>query len=267
MVARRAVIRWAWRLLRREWRQQILILALIAIAVAATTVGVGVSANTPLSPYVGFGNAKDLATFQNDGAATKAKIASWRAKFGPVDVIENETVTVPGSIDTFDLRSLSSHSSYAQPLLSLVSGHLPDGAHQVALTSGVASELRLKVGSSWHEAGVTRTVVGIVENPENLLDAFALVTPGQVLRRRRSRCSLTRPGRRSTSSAQMSRHRSRWRRATHSTPKPFRLCSSRWSCCSSHSSPSRGSPCWHNVVCARLGCSARSARPIRTSSW
>lgn len=180
MVARRAVIRWAWRLLRREWRQQILILALIAIAVAATTVGVGVSANTPLSPYVGFGNAKDLATFQNDGAATKAKIASWRAKFGPVDVIENETVTVPGSIDTFDLRSLSSHSSYAQPLLSLVSGHLPDGAHQVALTSGVASELRLKVGSSWHEAGVTRTVVGIVENPENLLDAFALVTPGQV---------------------------------------------------------------------------------------
>ena len=69
MPARRAITRWAWRLLRREWRQQILILALIAIAVAATTVGVGVSSNTPLSPYVGFGNAKDLATFQNDGAS------------------------------------------------------------------------------------------------------------------------------------------------------------------------------------------------------
>ena len=180
MVARRAVTRWAWRLLRREWRQQILILALIAIAVAATTVGIGVSANTPLSPYVGFGNAKDLATFQNDGAATKAKIASWRAKFGQVDVIENETLTVPGSIETFELRSQNPHSSYAQPLLSLVSGHFPTGAHQVALTSGVASELHLNVGGSWHEAGVTRTVVGIVENPENLLDAFALVTPGQV---------------------------------------------------------------------------------------
>src|ERR1019366_10280748 len=33
--ARRAVTRWAWRLLRREWRQQLLILGLIAVAVAA----------------------------------------------------------------------------------------------------------------------------------------------------------------------------------------------------------------------------------------
>ena len=33
--ARRAVIRWAVRLLRREWRQQLLILALITVAVAA----------------------------------------------------------------------------------------------------------------------------------------------------------------------------------------------------------------------------------------
>jgi hypothetical protein len=28
MAARRAVIRWAWRLFRREWRQQLLVLAL-----------------------------------------------------------------------------------------------------------------------------------------------------------------------------------------------------------------------------------------------
>ena len=28
--ARRAVIRWAWRLFRREWRQQLLVLALMA---------------------------------------------------------------------------------------------------------------------------------------------------------------------------------------------------------------------------------------------
>jgi len=37
--ARRAVIRWAWRLFRREWRQQLLVLALIVVAVAATFVG------------------------------------------------------------------------------------------------------------------------------------------------------------------------------------------------------------------------------------
>ncbi|HXA34448.1 MAG TPA: hypothetical protein VNV87_19515, partial [Acidimicrobiales bacterium] len=43
--ARRAVVRWAWRLFRREWRQQFLILALIVVAVAATIVGSSVATN------------------------------------------------------------------------------------------------------------------------------------------------------------------------------------------------------------------------------
>jgi putative ABC transport system permease protein len=157
-----------------------LVLLLIAAAVAVTTVGVGVSTNTPLSPYVGFGSAKDLATFSNDGGSTAATIASWHKKYGPVDVIENETVTVPGSVDTFDLRSQNPHGPYGQPLLSVVSGHYPTTAGEVALTPGVASDFRLTVGSHWREMGVTRKVVGIVENPKNLLDEFALVIPGQV---------------------------------------------------------------------------------------
>jgi putative ABC transport system permease protein len=60
--ARRAVIRWAWRLLRREWRQQLMILALITVAVAATFVGSAVATNTPSSPDAGFGTAADMAT-------------------------------------------------------------------------------------------------------------------------------------------------------------------------------------------------------------
>ena len=36
--ARRAVIRWSWRMFRREWRQQVLVLALLVFAVGATTV-------------------------------------------------------------------------------------------------------------------------------------------------------------------------------------------------------------------------------------
>ena len=181
MAARRAMTRWAWRLLRREWRQQLLVLLLIAVAVAVTTVGVGVSTNTPLSPYVGFGNAKDMATFSNDGSSTATTIASWHKKYGQLDVIENETVTVPGSVDTFDLRSQNPDGTYAKPLLSVVSGHFPTTAHQVAVTSGVATDFHLRPGSHWREMGVTRTVVGIVENPKNLLDEFALVVPGQVL--------------------------------------------------------------------------------------
>ena len=38
--ARRAVARWAWRLLRREWRQQILVLALLTLTVAAAAFSV-----------------------------------------------------------------------------------------------------------------------------------------------------------------------------------------------------------------------------------
>jgi putative ABC transport system permease protein len=174
------VTRWAWRLLRREWRQQLLILGLIAVAVAVTTVGVGVSTNTPLSPYVGFGNAQDLATFPNNSASTTAKIASWHQRYGAVDIIDNETVTVPGSVDTFDLRAQNPDGPYGKPLLSLTSGQFPTTASEVAVTSGVASDFNLKVGSDWAVMGVTRKVVGIVENPKNFLDVFALVIPGQV---------------------------------------------------------------------------------------
>jgi putative ABC transport system permease protein len=55
--ARRAVVRWAWRLFRREWRQQVLVLAMIVVAVAATVVGATVATNTPPPANAGFGTA------------------------------------------------------------------------------------------------------------------------------------------------------------------------------------------------------------------
>ena len=61
MPARRAVVRWAWRLFRREWRQQSIVLALLLVAVAATTVGLGIGANTMAEASV-FGTANHLVT-------------------------------------------------------------------------------------------------------------------------------------------------------------------------------------------------------------
>ena len=176
--ARRAVIRWAWRLLRREWRQQLLILALITIAVAATFVGSAVATNTPTQPGAGFGIATDMATL-GPSPDLSAKIASIAHRFGRVDVIENETITLPGSVSIYSLRAQNPNGAFGQPMLSLVSGHYPSGTGQVALTSGVASDLHLKVGDTWRAAGSARRVVGIVANPQNLLDEFALVSPGQ----------------------------------------------------------------------------------------
>jgi putative ABC transport system permease protein len=178
--ARRAVIRWAWRLFRREWRQQVLVLALIVVAVAATIVGAAVATNTPSPAGAGFGTAHDLATLPGTGPQLATQIAGLRHRFGRVDVIENQTITIPGSISTYDLRAQNPHGPFGQPMLSLVSGHYPAGPGQVALTSGVASAFHLKIGDVWHQGGKARAVVGIVENPQSLLDEFALVAPGQV---------------------------------------------------------------------------------------
>ncbi len=178
--ARRAVIRWAWRMFRREWRQQLLVLGLIVVAVAAIVVGSATAKDTPPAANAGFGTATDMATFQAPDPHLASQIAALRNRFHTIDVIENQTVAVPGSVSTYDLRAQNPHGRYGQPLLSLVSGHYPAGPGQVAVTSGVAAELHLSIGSTLSSAGVSRRVVGIVQNPQSLLDEFALVVPGQV---------------------------------------------------------------------------------------
>jgi hypothetical protein len=53
--ARRAMARWASRLLDREWHQQLLVLRLITVAVVATIPGAAISTNTPPSGNDTFG--------------------------------------------------------------------------------------------------------------------------------------------------------------------------------------------------------------------
>lgn len=180
MAAHRAVVRWAWRLFGREWRQQFLVLALIVVAVAATIVGSAVATNTPRPANFGFGTAQDAATYSGTDPHLGAQVASLQHRFGAVEVIANQTLTVPGSTTTYQLRAQNPNGPYAKPMLSLVSGHYPTNAGQVALTQGVANELGVEVGGVAHTGGRTRSVVGIVENPQSLLDNFALVPAGQV---------------------------------------------------------------------------------------
>ena len=180
--ARRAVIRWSWRMFRREWRQQLLVLTLIVVALAATVVGAAVATNTPPPSGAGFGTAQDMATFPG-GPQLASQIAALEQRFGRVDVIENQTVAIPGSINTYDLRAQDPNGPFGQPMLSLVAGHYPTGPDQVAVTDGVAATFNLRIGDVWHQGGKdpkTRQVVGIVQNPQSLLDEFALVAPGQV---------------------------------------------------------------------------------------
>jgi len=103
--ARRAVTRWAWRMFRREWRQQLLVLALITVAVAATIIGAAAATNNPPPANAGFGTARDMATFQAPDPHLASQIAALQQRFHPTDVIENQTLAIPGSISTYQLRA------------------------------------------------------------------------------------------------------------------------------------------------------------------
>jgi putative ABC transport system permease protein len=186
--ARRAMLRWAWRLFRREWRQHLLIVLLVIVAVAAVVVGSAVAVNTPPAASAGFGTAGDLAVFNVVAPSSKSpstslahvqeQIARLEHRYGRVQVIENETQQVPGSAQTYQVRSQDPHGPYGGPMLQLLSGHYPTGPDQIAVTPGLASELNLRVGDIWPQGG--KTVVGIVQNPQSLLDEFALVPAGQL---------------------------------------------------------------------------------------
>ena len=178
--ARRAVIRWSWRMFRREWRQQLLVLALIVVALAATVIGAAVATDTPPPAGAGFGTAQDAASFQASGPKLASQVSALQRRFGLLDVIENQVIAIPGSVSTYDLRAQNPRGPFGQPMLSLVSGRYPTGSGQVAVTDGVAATFHLTIGQQWRQGGQTRQVTGIVQNPQSLLDEFALVAPGQV---------------------------------------------------------------------------------------
>src|SRR5580704_11730185 len=179
--ARRAVLRWALRLFRREWRQQILVLTLITVAVAGTIFGAALGTNLPLPANAGFGSAIALVNLPGDNPHLASEIAALRGHFGTVDVIENQ-VFATGLVTGAQLRAQNPDGAYGRPTLALVRGHYPHGPGEVDLTSGLASSFRAGIGSTWHVDGRALRVTGIVENPQNLLDTFALVAPGQVTR-------------------------------------------------------------------------------------
>ena len=181
IVARRAVVRWAVRLFRREWRQQLLVLGLLTMAVAATIWGTSVVTNVQLrNPnYATYGTAAALVTLPGTDPHLAADIATIAGRWGPADVIENQDIAT-GTTQAVQLRAENPHGHYDGPLLSLVSGTYPAGPGQVALASQVAALYGTHVGGTWQAAGTTWRVTGIAQDPSNLADEFALVAPGQV---------------------------------------------------------------------------------------
>lgn len=179
--ARRAVFRWGWRLFRREWRQQLLVLGLLTAAVAATIWGTSIVTNWQLGNpnYAAYGTAAAQVTLPGTDPHLAADIATIQGRWGPADLIENQGIPT-GTTQSVQLRAENTHGHYNSPLLSLVSGTYPADPGQVALTSQVATLDHTHVGGTWQAAGTTWRVTGIAQDPSSLADEFALVAPGQV---------------------------------------------------------------------------------------
>jgi putative ABC transport system permease protein len=178
VAARRAVVRWGWRMFRREWRQQVLVVALLTVSLAAAISSITLVYNTSPAFDGEFGSATGLVLFDgSDPQALEAALASAEESFGTTDVVGHRTVPVPGGVETVDLRSQDPDGPYGGDLLALRRGRYPAGPGQVALTEGVAELLDVELGATLDLDGRRRTVVGIVENPLDLGDEFALVSP------------------------------------------------------------------------------------------
>jgi putative ABC transport system permease protein len=171
------VARWAWRLFRREWRQQILVLALLTLTVAAAAFSVSAAYDVASPPGPQFGSANHLLQF--DGTNPRAlavDIAAARKAFGTIQVIGRRFLPIPGSTQTVEFRAESPHGPYSGPMLALTEGRFPAGPGQVAVTGPLAQTLQLRIGSTLSLDG-HQIVTGIVENPSDLNDEFALVSP------------------------------------------------------------------------------------------
>jgi putative ABC transport system permease protein len=181
MVARRAVVRWAWRLFRREWRQQILVLALLTLATSATVLGAaaiydfaGADANA------GLGSANHylkLGVPEDD--SLEAEVVAAREWFGEIDVFRQRDVPVAGSTESVEFRDQDPDGAFSGPMLALREGRYPTAAGELAVTHGVAEALNLDIGTTFDLEGQW-TVVGLVENPSDLGAEFALTAPSQL---------------------------------------------------------------------------------------
>jgi putative ABC transport system permease protein len=176
--ARRAVVRWTLRMFRREWRQQLLVLSLITLAVALSVAGAAAGYNAAPLRAGEFGTADLLVELDgSDPEAMDADIAAIEGWFGTVDTIGRRDMAVPGSVERVELRAQDPDGPYSGPMLGLREGRYPAGGGEVALTDAVAADLGADVGAHITLGDTAWTVVGVVENPSNLGDEFALIQP------------------------------------------------------------------------------------------
>ncbi len=174
---RRPIYRWNWRMLRREWRQWMLVIGMIAAAVAAGIVLVASVFNaTPPPEGTEMGNG--TALLDVDGPASDELLADARAAFDAVDPVENATLRRPGFASPIDVRAFDPDGANSRALIALRDGRYPTAADEIALTRRQLERLGASIGDSLAFERSSFEVTGVVENPSRLSDEFAFTVPG-----------------------------------------------------------------------------------------
>lgn len=173
-----ATARWARRLFRREWRQQIAVLTLLTLSLAAAVGSATATYNAVgVSEDAVFGSANHRYTLvETEPEGLRAAAAAGRERLG-ADPIFSWTRPIPGSVESLEFRAQNPGGPSSEPMLALVDGRYPGRSGEVAITNGVAETFDLSVGDTWGLDGTARRVVGTVENPSDLRSDFALVSP------------------------------------------------------------------------------------------
>ncbi|SEO69036.1 putative ABC transport system permease protein [Actinacidiphila rubida] len=179
--ARHAVVRWSWRMLRREWRRQVLLLTLVACTVGAAVCGLSATHAYNATADGTFGSARAVLhmTGGSDPARLGSQLGAAATGLAPDQIITHRSVPVPGSVATLDVRGQDPHGRIGSPRLRLLDGRYPaaGSATEIALTPSAAREFHARLGGPVTLGGHELTVVGLVENPAKLDDTFALAVP------------------------------------------------------------------------------------------
>ena len=151
VAARRAVVRWAWRMFRREWRQQILVRR------APRRRGRGRDRQRHDRLQLGRRRRRRVRLGQPPARVRRRRSAksSRRAStpqeaFGTIDVIGHRSFAVPGGVETVEFRAQDPRRRVRGRAARAPPRQLPGGPRQVAVTDGVAELLgRRDRGRRW----------------------------------------------------------------------------------------------------------------------
>ena len=166
------------RLLRREWRQHVLVVTLLSVAVAAALFGAAAAHGIAPSHDGRFGLAAHRFVISGDDPDQLDEfVADADAWFGGVDVIASRRLQTPGTTERLEIRSQDPAGSLSTGMLAVRDGRYPVNADEVAMTDGAAQLLGVSIGDTVALERQQATVVGQVENPDDLDEEFVLAAP------------------------------------------------------------------------------------------